>query len=207
MAGWSAVGGQTQSAYTRGDVDFQDKGLGHSSPGGSSTGSAVGVSAGFSPFALGTDTCCSLIGPSTRAALYTLRPTVGLVSQDGIVPVSKTFDTAGPMTKSVIDLANLLDILVSNKTTPGTYAELLPGKWSDLRVGVLDPDTWFYDSDWQRPVATASIQIREETRKAYKKIKGLVKEYHEIEFPSPNTLLLDNEHCVYALWSKSLKNL
>ena len=173
MCGWSAIRGQTQSAYTQGDVDPRDMGLGHSSPGGSSTGSAVGVSAGYSPFALGTDTCGSLIGPSTGAALYTIRPTLGLVSQDDIIPVSKSCDTAGPMTKSVPDLANLLDILVSEETVSNTYTKLLPGKWGDLRVGVLDPDEWFYDSDYQRPVPTASLQIAKETRKAYKRSKGL----------------------------------
>ena len=86
---------------------------------------------------------------------------MGLVSQEGIIPVSKLFDTAGPMAKSVIDLANLLDILVeaSKKKTPGTYVQTLPGKWSDLRVGVLDPDEWFFDKDLQKPVAAASQQI------------------------------------------------
>ena len=86
---------------------------------------------------------------------------MGIVSQEGIIPVSKLFDTAGPMAKSVVDLANLLDVLVdpSKKQTSNTYAEALPGKWSELRVGVLDPDEWFFDKDLQKPVPTASEQI------------------------------------------------
>ena len=83
------------------------------------------------------------------------------MSQEGIIPVSKLFDTAGPMAKSVVDLANLLDVLIdsSKKETPGTYAEALPGKWSELRVGVLDPDEWFFDENLQKPVPAASEQI------------------------------------------------
>ena len=205
MPGWSAIGGQTQSPYTRGDVDLQDKGLGHSSPCGSSTGSAVGVSAGYCPLAVGTDSCGSLITPSTRAALYTIRPTIGLVSQKGIVPVSKYFDTAGPMTKTVVDLANLLDVLTESSEGSIPYVKALPGKWSDLRVGVLDPDEWFFDGDLQRPVAAASLQIAEETRKAYKTIKKLVKKYCEIKLISHNKLVLDDEQCMYAIWNADFK--
>ena len=86
---------------------------------------------------------------------------MGLVSQDGIIPVSRNFDTAGPFVKTVIDLANLLDVLVepSEKKTNGTYAEALPGKWSDLRVGVLDPDEWFFDEDLQTPIAAVSQEM------------------------------------------------
>ncbi len=58
--------------------------------------------------------------PLTRAALFSIRPTLGLVSHEGTIPVSKLFDTAGPMAKSVEDLANLLDILVDPKERPST---------------------------------------------------------------------------------------
>ena len=65
------------------------------------------------------------------------------------------------MTKSVIDLANLLDVLVdtSKKPTCGTYAKVLPGNWSDLRVGVLDPNEWFFDEDLQTPIDVASQEM------------------------------------------------
>lgn len=86
---------------------------------------------------------------------------MGLVSLEGIIPVSKYFDTAGPMAKSVRDLANLLDVLVdpTRKKSTRKYAQSIPGKWSDLRVGVLDPDIWYFDVDLQRPVASATEQI------------------------------------------------
>jgi amidase len=177
MSGWSSTSGQTQSAYTTGDVDMTDTPLGHSvylpcfdsikfadygkTPSGSSTGSAVAVSAGFSPVSIGTDTVGSLITPSTRAALYCLRPTMGLVSQNGIVPISPFFDTAGPMAKNVADIADLMDVLVEPRliSGEGSYADALTGSFSDIRIGALRPEDWFFGPSLQRPVASATTQI------------------------------------------------
>lgn len=114
--GWNAVLGQGQSPYVRGGWQPNDTPLGHSTPGGSSSGSAISVAAGFAPIAIGSETCGSLVNPSDRAALYTLKPSPGLVSQQGIVPISHTFDTAGPMTKCVADLAVLMDIMMEPST-------------------------------------------------------------------------------------------
>jgi amidase len=127
------------------------------SPGGSSTGSAVAISAGYSPVAVGTDTGGSLITPGTRAALYTLRPTMGLIPSQGIIPISYLFDTAGPMAKSVVDLANLLDVLVEPREF--SYTEGLPGNFSDINIGVLRPEDWFFGPSIQRPVESATAQI------------------------------------------------
>lgn len=85
--GWSAIGGQTQSAYTSDNVDKADLGFGHSNPGGSSTGSAVGVSAGYAAIAIGTGTTGSVNIPSTRAALYGIRITTGTSDMNGIIPL------------------------------------------------------------------------------------------------------------------------
>ncbi|KAB8279596.1 amidase signature domain-containing protein [Aspergillus minisclerotigenes] len=76
MAGWSAHGGQTLSPYV-GKIEDNEKILGHSAPGSSSTGSAVAVAAGFSPLAMATETIGFIVTPSTRAALYALKPTTG----------------------------------------------------------------------------------------------------------------------------------
>ncbi|KAI9635123.1 amidase signature domain-containing protein [Dioszegia hungarica] len=103
--GWSAVGGQTSSAYVEGG--FAAGG----DPLGSSSGSAVGVSAGFGAAALGTDTGGSVISPASRAALYAMRPTTGLVSVTGVVPISKDLDTVGPMGFTTRGIAILLDAL------------------------------------------------------------------------------------------------
>ncbi|KAI4911270.1 uncharacterized protein J4E92_010326 [Alternaria infectoria] len=109
--GWSARGGQTQSAYVRGGV-VDDGIYGHSNPSGSSTGSAVAVSAGFAPLSIGADFNGSLTNPATRSALYTIRPTPGIVSEHGCFPFSKNRDSVGPMAKSVGDLVGLLDVIV-----------------------------------------------------------------------------------------------
>lgn len=78
---------------------------------GSSSGSGVGVSAGFAPIAIGTETDGSIICPSNRAALFGLKPTVGLTSRAGIVPISGTQDSPGPMGRSAWDVAAMLTII------------------------------------------------------------------------------------------------
>ena len=98
--GLSSLGGQTlnPSDLTR-------------NPAGSSGGSAVAVSANFAMAALGTDTGSSIRFPSSATSLVGLRPTVGLVSRAGIMPNSLTQDTGGPLARSVMDAARLLDVL------------------------------------------------------------------------------------------------
>jgi len=104
--GWSARGGQTQSAYVKGG--FKAGG----DPCGSSSGSAVGTSAGFSAAALGSETDGSLVCPGNRAALYVIRMSVGLSSRTGVIPISSTQDTVGPMAKSTYDAALILENMV-----------------------------------------------------------------------------------------------
>ena len=96
-SGWSARGGQTKNPYV---LDRN--------PSGSSSGSAAAVSAGFCAVAIGTETDGSIVSPSTLCGIVGLKPTVGLVSRAGIVPISKSQDTAGPMARSVTDAAILL---------------------------------------------------------------------------------------------------
>lgn len=116
--------------------------------GGSSSGSAVCVAAGFSPISIGTETSGSLIMPANRAALYTMKPTISLVSQDGIIPASDVCDSAGPMTKNVIDFVDCLEATVDpkleSKVPEGGYRSCMKGLegWEGLRVGVLDPEVW-----------------------------------------------------------------
>lgn len=83
--------------------------------------------------------------PSDRAALYTMKPTLKLVSQTGIVPVTHKADSAGPMTKSVEDLADLLDVLVdpTQTTIPeGGYRAAVTRDWGNVRIGILEPEKW-----------------------------------------------------------------
>ncbi|WP_277996299.1 amidase family protein, partial [Bradyrhizobium japonicum] len=81
--------------------------------GGSSAGSAVAVAAGLCAASIGTETSGSLLYPASQNGLVTVKPTVGLVSRAGIVPIAHSQDTAGPMTRTVRDAAMLLNVLAA----------------------------------------------------------------------------------------------
>lgn len=173
-SGWSAVGGQTQSAYVRGGFRTDDSNGGHSNPGGSSSGSAVGVSAGFAPVSIGTETAGSLVMPSDRAALYTIKPTVKIVSQEGIIPISPEADSAGPMAKSVLDLANLLDILVDRDKTNvplGGYRSAITGTWDHIKIGILEPEKWLTSERFLKYEKRAVAQMFHEWRAVFERLK------------------------------------
>ena len=163
-------------------------------PSGSSTGSAVAVSAGFAPVSIGADFNGSLTNPATRAALFTIRTTPGIVSEHGGFPFSKNRDSVGPMAKSVEDLVGLLDVVVDveHPGVPdrGYGTEVLRG-WKDISFATMDPHHWHLPEAVQKPQpgaldqivsaiptkqnhALLSEQIRE-TLVAYKKIAGLAK--------------------------------
>lgn len=99
-SGWSGRGGQTNNPYA---LDRN--------PSGSSSGSAVAVAASLCAAAIGTETDGSIISPSTLCGLVGIKPTVGLIGRSGIIPISHTQDTAGPMTRTVADAAILLGAL------------------------------------------------------------------------------------------------
>ncbi|KAJ6011058.1 amidase signature enzyme [Penicillium sp. IBT 35674x] len=136
MPGWSAHGGQTLSPYV-GKMDENEKILGHSAPGGSSTGSAVAVAAGFSPLAMATETIGSIVTPSTRAALYALKPTTGVQDTTGLYTMTEFFDSPGPMAKSAADVRVLSEILLGRLFHSPQF-----GPWEGLSVGFLDPKSW-----------------------------------------------------------------
>lgn len=104
-SGFSARGGQASAAYVVGG--FAAGG----DPSGSSGGSAIAVSAGFAAASLGTDTDDSIVKPACRAALFGLRPSTGLTSRSGVVPLSLSQDSTGPLAKSTWDVAALLSIM------------------------------------------------------------------------------------------------
>ena len=132
-------------------------------PCGSSTGLAVGVSARYSPLALGTDSIGSLISPATQAALYTLKPTPGSVDMSGIWPISVHFDAVGGMTKSVIDLATVIDCLSESNAREnfksGGLVERLSKTFRGLRIGFLDPRIWHYPLELIKGIEEANHQI------------------------------------------------
>ena len=99
--GFSAVGGQTLNPYGRGVFET----------GGSSAGSAVAIAANFAVAAVGTETAGSITSPSSLNSVVGLKPTIGVLSRTGIVPISSTLDTPGPMTKNVIDNAIFMNAM------------------------------------------------------------------------------------------------
>lgn len=100
-SGYSALGGQTLNPYGRKIFDT----------GGSSSGSAVAVAANFCAAAVGSETSGSILSPSSQNSTVGMKPTIGLVSRSGIIPISETLDTSGPIGRSVIDTAILLDAM------------------------------------------------------------------------------------------------
>ncbi|WP_299315432.1 amidase family protein [uncultured Aquimarina sp.] len=108
--GYSAIGGQTLNPYGR--MVFES--------GGSSSGSGVAVAANFCIAAVGTETSGSILSPSSQNSVVGLKPTIGLLSRSGIVPISSTLDTPGPMTKSVIDNAILLNAMIGKDPEDAT---------------------------------------------------------------------------------------
>lgn len=134
--GWSAVGGQTRNPH----------GLDRT-PCGSSSGSAVAVAALLSPVALGTDTGGSILCPAAVNGVIGFRPTIGLLPRTHIVPLTNSFDTPGPISRTVKDIALLLDIMAGTDTNDPltadadarreSYTASLEQGISEMRIGVL----------------------------------------------------------------------
>ncbi len=136
-SGYGSMNGQVVHPYVPG-VD----------PSGSSSGSAVAVAARFVPYAIGTETDGSLMSPSIANAVVSVKPTVGLVSRNGILPISHIQDTAGPMCTSVTDAALVLQAVAgpdehdaATKTQQiRDYVSALNTDLSGMRIGIFDTE-------------------------------------------------------------------
>ena len=133
----SSLGGQTKNPY---DLSR--------TPGGSSGGTAAAVAANFAAAGTGSDTGGSIRSPASANSLVGIRPTAGLISRDGIVPISITQDTIGPITRNVADCARILDAMVgydpndpitslSVGHVPKSYTTYLKDGVKGARIGVL----------------------------------------------------------------------
>jgi amidase len=120
-AGYSSLGGQVRNPYA---PNLDDKGVPLVPPGGSSSGSAVAVAAGLAAAAVGTETSGSLLSPATQNGVVTVKPTVGLISRTGILPIAHSQDTAGPLTRTVRDAAILLNVLAARDPRDPATAHL-----------------------------------------------------------------------------------
>jgi amidase len=132
-SGYSSLGGQVKNPYA---LELDDKGVPIVLPGGSSSGSAVAVAAGLAAAAIGTETSGSLLSPATQNGVVTVKPTVGLISRAGIIPITHSQDTAGPLTRTVRDAATLLNVLaVADPMDPATETLQRPVDYTDALDG------------------------------------------------------------------------
>jgi amidase len=128
VSGWSSLGGQTRNPHDR-----------LRSPCGSSSGSAVSVAAGFCPVSVGTETDGSIVCPAQTCGVVGIKPTVGLISRSGIIPIAHSQDTAGPMASCVKDAALLLGLLAGADARDAATATIPRGHDSDF-VSTLTPN-------------------------------------------------------------------
>lgn len=176
-SGYSSLGGQVKNPYAPALMGKHDIPL--VQPGGSSSGSAVAVAAGLCAASIGTETSGSLLHPASRNGLVTVKPTVGLISRAGIVPIAHSQDTAGPMTRTVRDAAMLLNVLAAKDLRdPATERQRRPADYTaglasdamkGARIGVpSDPDDPLNDCYYGKlppdgaKVMTAVIEVLED---------------------------------------------
>lgn len=157
-SGWSSIGGQTRNPHVL-----------NRDPSGSSSGSAVAVSAGLCVGAVGTETDGSITSPASCSGIIGVKPTVGLVSRRGIIPISHRQDTAGPMARSVRHAALMLSAMAGpDPDDPAT--ERIPtdfdyrlerhlgaGDLTGLRIGAMAPPTWLLPQ--VEPIYAAALDL------------------------------------------------
>ncbi len=154
-SGYSSRGGQTLNPY--------DASL---TPGGSSSGTGVAIAANFAVVGIGTETSGSILSPSNQNSLVGIKPTIGLVSRSGIIPISSTQDTAGPMTRTVTDAAILLNVLQGRDARDAkSFSRLITlGKLERLdlkgvRLGIPREVYWDYPTTFEKTVLEASLEV------------------------------------------------
>jgi amidase len=160
-SGWSGRGGLTLNPYVL------DR-----STSGSSSGTAAAVACNLAAIGVGTDTYGSIVLPSSCCGLVGIRPTVGLVSREGIIPIAQSMDTAGPMARTVTDAVLLLNAMVSapedgpvaglKRSTPvPDYAAFLsPGGLRSARIGVVREKLFGYSPSADR-IAENALELLE----------------------------------------------
>lgn len=147
VSGWSGRGGQTLNPYV---LDRN--------PSGSSSGSGAAVAANLCVAAIGTETNGSIVSPSSACGIVGVKPTVGLASRTGIIPIAASFDTPGPMTRTVRDAAIVLEALAgadpedrATQARPATTANFAaatrPDALRGARIGFVRPEGYWPNVD------------------------------------------------------------
>src|SRR5215203_1340858 len=162
-SGWSARGGQCRNPYV---LDRN--------PCGSSSGSAAAVSANLGTVAVGTETDGSIVCPASANGVVGLKPTVGLVSRAGIIPISHTQDTAGPLCRTVADAAALLSAMVGvdsrDSATAASARHLAPdyrqfldrAGLREIRIGVVRAKVSGYNAATDKLMEEALLALKAE---------------------------------------------
>ncbi|UKZ92115.1 uncharacterized protein TrAFT101_007083 [Trichoderma asperellum] len=136
--GWSPVNGYTRSAYVRGPLKLDEGAMGH--------------------WDLPS---VSLL--ASRAALYAMKPTIGTVSMDGVIPVSKSLDSVGAMARSPADLAVVIEMLqATGPNHDERLSQLMTQKWDGLRIGFVDEKVWKLPEGLCKNDDEALFQMRKE---------------------------------------------
>ena len=159
-SGWSGRGGQTRNPYV---LDRN--------PCGSSSGTGAAIAANLAAIGVGTETDGSIVCPSSVNGLVGIKPTVGLVSRSGIIPISRTQDTAGPMARTVADAALLLSAMTgvderdaATKTSTGKGGDyskgLNAGALKGARIGVARKRYFGYSPAADRVIESAIAEMR-----------------------------------------------
>lgn len=161
-SGWSGRGGQVLNPYAL------DR-----SPCGSSSGSGAAIAANLAAVAVGTETDGSIVCPSAHNSVVGIKPTLGLVSRSGIVPISHSQDTAGPMARTVADAAALLSVLAGadprdsatatsrGRAQPDYTRFLDPAGLRGARIGVAREKLFGYDPHADRVIEDAIVAMRQ----------------------------------------------
>ncbi|CAL5866018.1 uncharacterized protein PFLUO_LOCUS225 [Penicillium psychrofluorescens] len=169
--GWSAQGGQTLSPYRQEGLNEDEQ----PTPGGSSSGSAVSIAAGFAPLAIGTETAGSNVYPASVNGLYGMKITLASTALDGVFKLSSTFDGVGVMARDPFDLAALTEVLLTtqafDKVPREGYSSIMGTSWTELRLGVVDikwgVDDRISKGKWDSPDVKATYEGATEKMKAH----------------------------------------
>jgi amidase len=190
-SGWSGAGGQTRNPYV---LDRN--------PCGSSSGSAAAVAASFASVSLGTETDGSIVCPASLNGVVGIKPTVGLTSRAGVVPISHTQDTVGPYGRTVADAATVLGVLTgidprdaatrrSEGRSFADYTQFLdPDGLRGARIGVMRNGVTGYSTDTDA-IFEQSLEIMAEA--------GAVI-VDPVDLPTMDQLLTDQAEIIVLIW-------